>query len=426
DINNFFYLSQMAYTLSQLGRYQESIDLFEYCIKINPAEIWTLQHYANALNKCNKKKEAINYFKKALEIAPYAIWPRKQLAECYIETNNTKKAQKEINTILQYSDLIDDNELLSEVFSIKAKINEQISYETAIDWYMLALKYNEEESYNYERLSSLLSTKFNDNINYLKTIEEELSSKDDELYIIASGNQRLGNILDSINIYKKALEDDILCYPAYTGISQCFYEKKFNTYNNNTPKTRLQLNKYVTNWDKISTNVQTIIYWSIKQLDKYLKPIIEKEGQLTLVPINTKLTSFPQLKHLQNELYFDGTPYQGIRALGGLKTYIGIERIRDITWRIPGWLKQVPATVAHEYAHQVYYVLNKNQTNEIKNIYDKYIENEENFISEYAKTNEEEFFAEYYAYIARSHYHFNKCDQSNDFFAFINNLQYNL
>lgn len=426
NINDFFHLSQLAYTLSQLGRYEESRRLFEYCISLNNTESWTLQHYAFALSKCNEQEEAINYYKRALEIAPYAIWPRKQLAEVLIETGKQKEAEKEINKVIEYSDNIDNKELLSEIFSIKAKIREKESFDDAIDWYMMALKYNEEESYNYERVSSLLATKYPHKVSSLKSIQEELASNKDEAYMIASGNQRIGNIIKSIEIYKDTIENNIQCYPAYVGISQALYEKKFNIITlNEEDYNKANLAKFVTNWEKLSPFEQNIVFKSVLPLQSYLDTLIEKDGSLTFIPINSKLTSLPELNYLQTETYTDGTPYQGIRALGGLNAYVGIERLRDITWKVPNWLKQVPATIAHEYAHQIYEILSPQEQHKINNIFKTHLNDSLSFISEYSKTNHEEFFAEYFAYFSRKTLHFGKCPINNEILDFINNLDYN-
>lgn len=88
-----------------------------------------------------------------------------------------------------------------------------------------------------------------------------------------------------------------------------------------------------------------------------------------------------------------------------MQSFIGIERIRDILWKVPIWLKQVPATVAHEYAHQVYYILDQKEKYIIDNLYNKTIKSSLPLVSDYSALNSEEFFAENYSYFVRNLFH---------------------
>ena len=173
---------------------------------------------------------------------------------------------------------------------------------------------------------------------------------------------------------------------------------------------------------KLTLIEQSIVKYSIIPLCHYLPAILKAGGSITVVPIDTKLTSLQEVSYLKNANYIEGSSYQGIRALGGMNIYIGVERLRDLIWRVPDWLKQVPGSIAHEYAHQVYEMLNDSQQAQIDNIYITAINDKLPMVSEYSRLNSQEYFAENYAYYARSLLHKTKLPENSEILEFIQNL----
>ncbi|MEW5818583.1 MAG: tetratricopeptide repeat protein [Cyanobacteriota bacterium] len=428
DILNYFYLSQLGYTLSQFGRYDKAIEIFEMAIKLNDTEAWTNQHYAFALSQYNKKEEAIKYYKKAIKLAPMLLWPKKQLVELLIQINRPEEALDIINDTLLYINGTENKESLSELFSLKAQLLTKDNIDEAIDWYMLAISYNNYESYNYERVSSLLSTKFTDKLTVVKNIKELFSLTENDTSIYYCNNalayQRSGNVHESITYYKKALDSDINYYPAYTGIAQALYEKRYTTISIKD-NAKIYDSNLVKNWNKLTSNEQFIINYSIKPFKHYVDKIINSGGYIIIMPLETKITTYPENKYLAGEFYYDGTPYQGIRALGGLRVYIGIERLRDLLWKVPGWLKQVPASFAHEFAHQVYEVLEERTVEEINGLYKETLDNSYSLVSDYSALNVQEFFAENYSFFVRQKLHSGQIQLQSPVLELIQNLSYN-
>lgn len=409
DSENFYYLSQLAYTLSQLGRYTKAVDVYKYCLLLNDTDYWVCQHYALALSRINKKTEAISYYKRAIEINPDLTWARKQLAELYLELNVYDKAEELINKTIE---ITTENEtgLLSNLFSLKAKALELKTPEQALDWYMLAVRYNEWESYNYERIASILAISYTEVVSELQTVDTYINSIADDRTINycqrAIGEFRLGNIKKSIKLYKYAIDENIMYYPAYAGISQAMYENKYGSIQLELSDSYDPLlEHYITNWKALTPLEREIISLSIRPYNEKLKWLVHHNYSVTIVPIDTKLTAYNENQHLNGISYLDGTLYDGIRATGGNKAYIGIERVRDLLWIIPDWLLQAPATVAHEFAHQVYNTITDKIISTIENDYKNTINMTHPLVTDYAGTNKEEFFAENYCQLVRNQIH---------------------
>ena len=424
NLNDFFYLSQLAYTLSQLGRYTQAIEVFEYAINLDDKDFWTLQHYAFALSQSNKKQKAVEFFTKAIEQNPYSLWPRKQLAETLLELELFIEAEKVINEALEIPLESENKALISELFSIKAKLLEGNNINEAIDWYLLAIKYNADESYNYERIAALIAPQYKDKISILNLPDSQINNLEPnnnfDLCNKAISYFRKGDIIKAIELYKEVLNIDAYYYPAYVGLSQALYEKRYGKINLSSDiKNSIDLSSLVLQWDSLTPLEQEIIALSIFPFKQYLNKIINAAGTITIVPLDTKITSLPDVSYLSDTKYIEGTSYQGIRALGGLNVYIGIERIRDLIWRVPDWLKQVPGSIAHEYAHQVYEILSDNQQQQIDTIYQNAITNEQPTVSEYSKMNSQEYFAENYAFYARSMLHKTKIPEGSEILEYI-------
>ena len=259
NLNDFFYLSQLAYTLSQLGRYTPAIEVFEHALRIDSSDPWVTQHYAFALSKSNKKEMAIEYFKKAIELDHISLWPRKQLADTLLEIGQDDEAEQVINEALEKPLDHENKDLLSEVFSIKARLLEKSNTREAIDWYLLAIKYNQDESYNYERISILISPDYPDIATSLLSSDQELAfilaNNNDNYYHKAIGHFRNGEIIKSIELYRRVLADNISHYPSYVGLSQALYEKRYGKIDILPPDIKLEnLPELVKEWYKVNTN----------------------------------------------------------------------------------------------------------------------------------------------------------------------------
>lgn len=427
DSKNHYYLSQLAYTLSQLGRYQQASDIFKYCTLLDESDPWVFQHYAFALSNINKKEEATKAYLKAIDLNPSLIWARKQLAELYIELDLPEKAEFIINKTIE---LTSENEsgLLSNLFSLKAKTLEQHTPEEALDWYMLAVRYNEFESYNYERIAALLAIDYPEFVEDLKSIHMHLNTKPDNNSLgychQAIANFRLGNTNKSINFYKQAIKENIMYYPAYAGISQALYEKKYDTIQlSKEIQVPGILKKYVTNWEALSEQEQQIIALSTYPFQTKLEELVKNNYSITIVPIDTKITAYTENKDLRNQSYLDGSKYDGIRAIGGKKAFIGIERLRDLLWVIPNWLLQTPASMAHEFAHQVHQNMEKEYQQLILNNYKNCIDNNTPLVTDYAATNDQEFFAENYCQLVRNSVHKENKPTNINFKEFVNSQE---
>lgn len=429
NILDFFSLSQLGYTLSQVGRYTEAISIFESAIKINPDDAWANQHYAFALSQSNKKQEAVKYYKIAIELDPESIWARKQLAETLIQLNDFDSASIVVQSAITLSEVLKQTEFIGDLISLKASLIEKYSLDEAIDWYMLAAKYSPDESYNYERLSALLAFRYADTISAIKLPEQlaVITKNDiDSILLAAINNYRKGNLDTAIKLYKDLLDINIEFFPAYAGISQALYEKRYGTIDLEIKSFNdASLKKLIPDWNSLSELEQYIIYLSITPLEEYIEKISELKGKIEIVPIDTKLTSLPENDFLKDELYIDGTPYDGIRALGGINVFIGVERLRDILWIVPSWLKQVPASLAHEFAHQVYETLSENQQLEIETIYQESVRKSLPLVSEYSAVNSQEFFAENYAMYTRNIIHKIPTSNNSKIIAFLEKLIYN-
>lgn len=66
-------------------------------------------------------------------------------------------------------DYTEDKTLIADIFSLKAEILLVQNSEEALDWYLLAILYNPDESYNYEKVSCLLATGYSNRIRALLT-----------------------------------------------------------------------------------------------------------------------------------------------------------------------------------------------------------------------------------------------------------------
>ena len=92
---------------------------------------------------------------------------------------------------------------------------------------------------------------------------------------------------------------------------------------------------------------------------------------------------------------------------------------------MPKWLNQVPASIAHEYAHQVYEILEDEYITEIDKLYKKSVSRPGVMVSDYSSSNAEEFFAENYAYYVRSQIHHNQPYYAGEIIELIKCLSYN-
>ena len=135
-------------------------------------------------------------------------------------------------------------------------------------------------------------------------------------------------------------------------------------------------------------------------MKNFLHKLEEKGVCFTIVPIETKLVEYPQNRHLADKIYLKSLPYSTLRGIGGEHAFVGVERLRDFLWSVTYKEKFIPACIAHEYAHQVWCLLDKSTLKQVKDLY-KEAKLTDNFISNYSKASVEEYFAEYYAYFAR-------------------------
>jgi len=393
DPKNSIALGEAGFCLGQTGNFAKAKEKLELAVGINPADGWIWQYYGYILYKLGMLTASISALKESIKynIGDFAL--THQLAFLYYQNKDYENA---LNTINKAQELFDNSacQNLRELMNLKAMIIENINKDQAIQEYLALIELDGTNPVYYDRLSILEAEDYISSENLL------ILDNNDSKYNTATQMLRHGHIDNAIESYNKIIVKSICCYPAYLGISQALYEKKFGIKKLRKIPSLEGINKFIKNYYQLNENEKNILNASISPLKNFLHKLEEKGVCFTIVPIETKLVEYPQNRHLADKIYLKSLPYSTLRGIGGEHAFVGVERLRDFLWSVTYKEKFIPACIAHEYAHQVWCLLDKSTLKQVKDLY-KEAKLTDNFISNYSKASVEEYFAEYYAYFAR-------------------------
>lgn len=386
------YKAGLCYT--KTGEFLKAKNKFESIINVDVQNVELWQQYSFILFQLGKLIKSIKALEKADSLNPDDLFLHHQLAFLHYQLKNYPKALEYIDRAHEINQIQYSGEPILEILNLKALISENLNKKDAIKVYFSILESFENNAASYDRLSSLILDKFNFKENF-----NELTCKNTD-YNKATLLLRSGKLEESIYLYKKSIQNNKYCYPAYLGIAQALYESKFGLRNIKSISKPHRIEGLFTNYDQLNHTEKNIVNSSVSLLQNFIPKLINNKAKFTIVPIDTKLTDYPENLHLKNKDYIEGVSFCTLRGIGGDNAFVGIERVRDFLWRVDSSLKFVPACIAHEFGHMVWALLDNTTTNKIKELYIEDYENN-NLISIYSKTNEQEYFAEYYAYCSR-------------------------
>ncbi|MFH0703063.1 MAG: tetratricopeptide repeat protein [bacterium] len=309
-----------------------------------------------------------------------------------IEKQQYSEALKYLNKVIELYPKND--EYYINLLKLKAMIYENLDKNKAREIYFFIIDMLENDPILYDRTADLVidEFKFPKNLSNLNF--------NDSAYNKATQLLRQGDLDEAIKLYKTAINRDKYCYPAYLGISQALYEKNFSIRKINDFDAPIGISNLFKNYNKLNKFEKNIVHASVAPLECFIEKLNEANSHFIVVPIDVRLTDFPSNQYLRDKSYSKNFSYCRLRGIGGSNAYVGIERLRDLLWNIPEKIKFTPASVAHEFAHQVWCVINQNIRISVEKIY-KQAKKTCLFISNYSSLNPQEYFAEYYAYYIR-------------------------
>jgi Bardet-Biedl syndrome 4 protein len=130
-----------ALIMRQEGRIQESLELFQSCSIINPANILNLKQVARSLFLLARYKAAIDVFNETLKYVPVADWEiTHNLGICYWHLKNKEKAKQYFKEAITMSKNEQSFLMLAKIFIKEGQIN------TAIEILQKASEFNVESS----------------------------------------------------------------------------------------------------------------------------------------------------------------------------------------------------------------------------------------------------------------------------------------
>lgn len=390
DPKNGGILAEAGFCLSQIGEYAKSCTKFQLASKNKPDDPWIWQHYGYVLFQIGKISAAINAIQKAASIKPDDIMLLHQLAFLYHANNEDEQALKYADKVIILAQEEGNIRHLVESLSLKGMIYENIDPQKSLETYFLLRDLTENDPNSYDRISSLIidKFKFSNNLN-------DLNVKDPD-YNKATQLLRLGYIDEAVELYKKVINKDKYCYPAYLGIAQALYEKQFGTREIDDFDAPTGISELFKNYDQLNKEEKNIIHASIKPFESYIPKLSSLNSHFIIAPIDTKLTDYPANRYLKNKDYLENISFCSLRGIGGDNAYVGVERLRDFLWNAPQGKKFVSACVAHEFAHLVWCVLDEKITGKVQKLYNQ-ARKDNSFLSNYSSSNVQEYFAEYYA-----------------------------
>ncbi|OGI22784.1 MAG: hypothetical protein A2287_05950 [Candidatus Melainabacteria bacterium RIFOXYA12_FULL_32_12] len=392
--SNWQALSEAGFCHIQVGELIKAQDKFDLASQFNPEDPWIWQQYSYVLFQLGKVSGAISALRKAVKSKPYDIMINYQLAFLYFRTKDFSNSLKYVDKAIELSNASGNHIYINDLLGMKAMIYENTDHNKAIEVYFTIFKTLEDDACSYDKFSSLIIDRFefSSNLTELNTAFPE--------YNEATQLFRSGDLDNAINLYKKVIKEHKFCYPAYLGLAQALYEKRFSTRDIGDYNDPAGISKLFKNYEQLNKTEKNIIIASVLPFENFIPIINSRDSHFVIAPIDTKLTDYPANQYLKNRNYLENISYCSLRGIGGDNAYVGIERLRDFLWEVPQTLKFIPACVAHEFAHLVWCSLDKNVVKRVEKLY-KQAKMSQSFISNYSSENVQEYFAEYYALYAR-------------------------
>ena len=387
-------LCEAGFCHLQMGDLTQAQDKLQLASQYNPDDAWLWQQYGYVLFQLGKLTNAISAFRKAVKFKPYDIMMNYQIAFLYFQNKDYAKSLKFADKAIEYSNASGNVRYINNLLGLKAMIYENIDPNKAIQVYFTIFEHLEDDAASYDRFSSLIIDKFDFSQNFTNL---NTASPD---YNKATQLFRSGDLENAIVSYKKIIQEYKFCYPAYLGLTQALYERKFGLRKIGNYKAPKGISGLFANYDQLNQTEKNIIHASVLPLGNFINRINKRNAHFIIVPIDTKLTDYPANQYLKNQNYLENISYCSLRGIGGDNAFVGIERLRDFLWDVPQSLKFIPACVAHEYGHLIWCSLDNSLINRIEELYNNAKENQF-FISNYSSENVQEYFAEYYALYAR-------------------------
>lgn len=386
-------ISKAGLCYLKIGKISEAINKFKLATKLEPTNYDFWQQYGFLLYQYGKVADSIRALTKAARINPDDPLMCHQLSFLHYKNQEYDKAVNYIDKGLKVIDSNDVN-FLYELLSLKALIYEDFCPEKSKEVYYSLIEFFGNDSNSYDRVSSLVIDDFNFPNFHLNLNNNVLD------YEIATNFLRNEEIENSIELYKKIIREDKTCYPAFLGITQALYETKFGIREIKTFDKPENVEKLVLNYEQLNETEKNIIHASFFHFENYINKLIELKSEFFIAPIDVKLTEFPANHYLKGKIYSGKLPYCTLRGIGGDHGFVGIERLRDFLWEMPSNIPLAPACAAHEFAHQVWCILDKSVQEQVRELFNLDKENN-NCLTNYASWNEQEYFAENYAYFVR-------------------------
>ncbi|MDD3012665.1 MAG: tetratricopeptide repeat protein [Candidatus Gastranaerophilales bacterium] len=384
-------LSKIGYCLSMTGKINDAEKYFKQASKrCDNAQTW--QQYGYILYQLGKLTESIKAIKNAIKLDSKDILNFHQLAFLFSKKGDFEKSLYYIDKAINIEGKAENTGSV-DLLIFKAGIYENINKDLALDIYFSLIERFEDDPFSYDKTANIVIDRFN----FSKALNN-LNSTNSE-YNNATLLLRNGHTEKAVKLYKKIIKEDKHCYPAYLGIAQALYEKKFGIVEIEKVNAPVGISELFRNYNQLNDFEKNIINASVAPFANFIGKLNSQNSQFVIVPVDVKLVDYPDNSYLCDKDY-QNMPFSTLRGIGGDNGYVGVERLRDILWDIPDNIPFKPACAAHEYAHLVWCLLDSKVISSFKQLYNESKKNN-SFISNYSKYNVEEFFAEYYAYYVR-------------------------
>ena len=208
-------------------------------------------------------------------------------------------------------------------------------------------------------------------------------------------NYHQGKYKTALTWFFKALDIDFDYGLAHYGISRSLLrlidrvnvkfaeiERKFA--DKDTPEPPYLRDVFI-NYHQLDADLQKILRFAVKPLNKYLKTLKIGGGTFYMIPFHKLLWESPYLARIKGTRTFDLRLWDDVKGCGGFHSTSGMDYEKNVKYLRFN-------VVAHEFAHQVHSFLTPEQKKEIKRLFLK-AKKERITLDFYADFNEWEYFA---------------------------------
>lgn len=171
-----------------------------------------------------------------------------------------------------------------------------------------------------------------------------------------------------------------------------YYKSDNNRFINTDIPEIDQIEKYVLNWNSLSSRIQKRVAISVKPWENFIPVLIASGSYHYIKPLYSLLSECPGLESMRDaRISYDSRLWDDVRGCGGFITVTGIEDVERMIFHKYN-------TILHEMTHQVHYVLTQSEKDKIEKVYNntkkKEKKGQKTFISRYQSASVWEYFAE--------------------------------